>query len=214
MWVYIVLILLCYLSMIVYRELFSRKTMTAKYAIVPSCLIAVYVIYSFTNINKIFSVWIYPTWFFALHSHIQIYLFLMIPMFFGAVYIENRRKAWSAMIFPGIVALFIAAWLGGGLFYEMGWLVFYMILFYLTWGVVCVKSPRFVWAGYVKLRDKSGGRILPGIVIGIIAAVFVVSICVIIFTIAANKDKIESDYIPPLTPPVTTEAFITENTDV
>lgn len=202
--IYAVLIAFCYLSMIIYRELFARKRMTVWHAVIPSGISlvigAAYTLFGGTNI---FSPWIYPSWFFSLLGSIVTYLMLMVPMFFGAVYLDVRRKAWSAMIFPSALAVFIIIWLRGALFYEMGWLVFFMILFYLIWGFACVLTPRLVWTEYIKIRDKLGGRMLFIIVAGITAAAFAVAVFTIIFTIAANIGKAEADYIPP--PLLTTE---------
>ena len=208
--VYLLLILLCYLSMIVYKELFSKKSMTIWHGIVPSgiFIIIISIIYPLTtSARNIFSQFIYPPWFFALFEYIEIYLILMLPMFFGVVYIDNRRKAWSAMIIPSAFGIFMFVLLGSSLFYEMGWILFYMLLFYLAWGFACVLTPRFLWTRYIKLRDKLGGRILFGIVSGIICAVFVIVVCVIIFTIVANIGKIEADYLPAhmVNPPTTAD---------
>lgn len=210
--IYILLILLCYLSMIFYKELFSQKLMTVWHGILPASIfiIIVLIIYPLsTSAGNIFSHFIYPSWFFALFGYIEIYLVLMLPMFFGAVYIDNRRKAWSAMIIPSAFAISMFVLFGGSLFYEMGWLVFYMLLFYFAWGLVCVLTPRFIWTRYIKLRDKLGRRILFGIVSGIISAVFVIVVCVIIFTITANIGKAEADYLPPhmVNPPTTTDVI-------
>ena len=131
----------------------------------------------------------------------------MLPMFFSAVYFNDRRKAWSAMIIPAAFAVFMFAHFGRILFYEAGWLIFYMLLFYLAWGIFCVLTPRIVWKGYIKLRDIFGGRILSGVIASIISAIFIISVCVIIFTITANIGKVESDYYPPhmVNPPNTTD---------
>ena len=209
MLVYLLLIPLCYLSMIVYKELLSKKLMTAWHAIVPSAVfIAIIIIITpLASGGKIFSPFIYPSWFFELFGFIEIYLVLMLPMFFGAAYLDDRRKAWSAMIFPAALAIFMFVLFGGYLFYEMGWLLFYMLLFYLGWGIACALTPRFVWKIYVSLRDKLGGRILFGVVFCIVSAVFAIAVCAIIFTIAANIGKIEADYLPPhmINPPTTAD---------
>ena len=206
--VYLLLIFLCYLSMIVYKELFSKKLMTVRHIVVPSgiFIIIFIIIYPIFTAGNIFSQFIYPQWFFALFGFIETYLILMLPMFFGTVYLDDRRKAWSAMIIPSVFTIFMAALFGGNLFYEMGWLIFYMLLFYLAWGIACVLTPRFVWTKYIKLRDKFGRRILFGIITGIISIVFIIVVCVVIFTIAANIGKIEADYLPPhmVNPPTTT----------
>ena len=201
--VYVLTILLCYLSMIVYREIFSRKPMTVRHAAVPSGVIIIsYAAYTLFGRN-VFSPWIYPAWFFALLAFVEIYLLLMIPMFFGAVYLGDRRKSWSAMIVPATLAAVVFVWLRGALFYEMGWLVFYAMLLYLVWGVTCALAPRFVWAGYAKLRDKLGGRTLFHIIAGIVSAVFVTVACIAVFTITMNINEAEADYILPQ--PTTTE---------
>lgn len=112
------------LTMLVYRELFSRKLMTIWHAILPSgvCLV---VFIAFYAGGGLFSDFIYPIWFFRLYENIELYLLLMIPAFFGAVYLGDRPGAWSTMIFPGIVAVLQIAWLRGGLFHEVGWLFFF-----------------------------------------------------------------------------------------
>jgi len=195
--------------MIVYKELFSKKLMTVWHSVVPSgiFIIIFIIIYPLFSAGSIFSQFIYPQWFFALFGYIEIYLFLMLPMFFGTVYIDDRRKAWSSMIIPSVFAVFMFVLFRGSLFYEMGWLIFYMILFYLGWGVVCVFTPRLLWTGYIKLRDKIGGRILFNIIAGTLSAVFVIVVCVIIFTIVANIGKVEADYLTPhmVNPPTTTD---------
>jgi hypothetical protein len=124
---------------------------------------------------------------------------------FLALFHLTVTKAWSAMIIPSVFAIFMFVLVGGSLFYEMGWLLFYMLLFYLAWGVACVLTPRILWARYIKLREKFGRRILFGIVSGIISALFIIVVCVIIFTIIANMGKIEADYLPPhmVNPPIT-----------
>jgi len=205
--IYLLLILMCYLSMIVYKELFSKKPMTIRHAVISSgvFLIIFAVIYPLFTSGSIFSPWIYPAWFFTLLGFIEIYILLMLPMFFGTVYINDRRKAWSAIIIPSAAAVFIFVWLGGSLFYEMGWLLFFVLLLYLAWGVACVFIPRFVWNGYVKLRDKIGRRISIGIVSGILIAAVVTVICIVTLTIISNTGKIEADYMPPhIAEPLTT----------
>ena len=98
----------------------------------------------------------------------------MLPMFLGTVYLNERRKAWSALIIPSVAALLMFASFGGSLFYGMGRLVFYMLLFYLAWGLVCVFTPRLVWMRYIKLRDKIGGSFLFRIISSILAIIFVI----------------------------------------
>ncbi|MCL1834140.1 MAG: hypothetical protein FWG49_06525, partial [Leptospirales bacterium] len=110
------------------------------------------------NGRGIFSHFIYPSWFFRLIGYVEIYFILMIPLFFGTVYLDNRKKALSAMIFPAAVSIYFIVLLGGSLFYEMGLLLFYMLLIYLAWGLICVFTPGYVWALYVRLRDKLGRR--------------------------------------------------------
>jgi hypothetical protein len=195
-----VLIFLCCLSLIVYRELFSKKAMTILHAVIPA--VVSFMIFVFgTRSRFMFSPWIYTSWFFALYDSFFIYFILMIPMFFSAVYLYDRRKVWSAMIFPVALTIFMFVWLRGYLFYEMGWLVFYMMLAYLAWGLFCTLVSRRIWAGYVKIRDKLSGRVLFYVISGFLAVTFVMVVCVTAFTIAANTGKNEADYMPP---PVTT----------
>ena len=206
--IYLLLILLCYLSMIVYKELLSQKLMTVWYGVVPSSVFIIFILILYplsTPARNIFSQFIYPSWFFALFGFIQTYLILMLPMFFGTVYMDNRRKAWSAMIIPSAFAIFMFVLFGRYLFYEIGWLIFYMILLYLAWGIACVLTPRLLWTRYIKLRDKFSRRILFGIVSGIMSTVFLAVVCVIIFTIVSNIGKVEADYLPPhmVNPPTT-----------
>ena len=200
---YAVIILLCYLSMIVYREIFSRKSMTLRHILIPSgFILAFYILYTFYNGGiRLFSPFIYPTWFFMLLGYVQIYFALMIPMFFSAVYLDERRNNWSAMIAPVAFTLYMAILLRGAIFY-----VSYIFLPYLVWGLVCVYTPRFVWRGYVKLRNKFGGNILRNIMAGLIIITFVTVACVIVFTIISNTGKNEADYLPPhmVNPPMTT----------
>ena len=204
-----IIILLCYFSMIIYRELFSQKPLKVLYVVVPLGLLAAAVVLLtfFNGSNGIFSQFIYPAWFFELIGYIEIYFILMIPMFFGTIFLDNRRKAWSAMIFPGAISVYFIALLNESLFYEMGWLVFCIMLLYLTWGLLCTFTPRLVWTYYVNLRDKLGGKILRNIVVGIVAGTFAVVICTIAFTIAVNINKSEADYLPPhmINPPTTIE---------
>ena len=205
----VVVILLCYLSMIIYRELFLRKTIKVLYAVVPLGLLAAAVILMifFNGSNRMFSSFIYPPWFFGLIGYGAMYFVLMIPMFFGTVFLDDRRKVWSAMIFPAAVSVCLIVLLRGSLFYEMGWLIFCIMMLYLMWGLLCTFTPRLVWTHYVKLRDRLGGRILRNIIMGIVAGTFAVVICAVVFTIAANINKNEADYLPPhmINPPTTTE---------
>lgn len=161
-----------------------------------------------TSRGGIFSQWIYPPWFFALFGYIETYIIFMLPMFIGAVYLDDRRKAWRAMIIPSAAALVGIVFFGGYLFYEMGLPLLYMMLIYLAWGIACVLTPPLVWNLYTKLRDKLGGNVLFAIVSGIVSVVFVVVACAVIFTVMANIGKNEADYIPPhiANPPITTDA--------
>ena len=121
----------------------------------------------------------------------------MIPMFFGAVYTGDRLKAWTAMIFPAFMALYVFAVFGRYLFYETGILLLYVVIIYLAWGLACVFTPGFVWERYVKLSEKIGGKLLFRVIAAITAVTFAAVAFAVVFTIAANANKSESDYIPP-----------------
>lgn len=86
-----------------------------------------------------------------------------------------------------------------------------MIIIYLLWGLVCVFAPRYLWKGYVRLRDKIGGRGLFNLLVGINAAIFATVVLILILIIAANAGKKKADYLPPhmLNPLTTTDSLPT-----